>query len=380
MLKRLCSFITASAVALYMMPVYVHSETNKERTGYWVLAEATTGTVLEESGSEQKVPVGVMAKLMTIYIAAEENAAGRFDSSREAVISANANSKQGAQVWLMQGEKITADELMKAVIIGNANDASAAVAEMISGTEDRFVEKMNSAAAELRMNSTVFTNPDGYYEPDKQVSTAEDMVKLVCAMGKHRCYDDYFTCKMDYIRNNETMLVNSNKMVGKYSGLKGYKTGYTEESGYCGAFLAERDGRAYAAVLLGYEDEDRMLAGAKQLLDKGFSSYMLFRPEIPEDIPHNISVRNSGSKKIRIAAEKSEDMIIRYNEADSVTARTALPEFVYAPVKKGEKIGEILFFKENAYVFSVNIVADGAADKSDLQSVIVNLLKNIVEF
>ncbi|MBQ8781016.1 MAG: D-alanyl-D-alanine carboxypeptidase [Oscillospiraceae bacterium] len=356
------------------------TEDNKQYISSYVLAEATTGTILEESSGDEKVPVGVMTKLMTILLAAEENKKGGFILSDKVAVSANANSKQGAQIWLMPGEEITAEELMKGIIIGNANDAAAAVAEKISGTEEKFTAAMNEKARQLGMNNTVFTNPDGYYDSSLQVSTAADMALLTCELSGYSCFDEYFLCKLDYIRNNETMLVNSNRLVGKYNGLKGYKTGYAEASGYCGAFLAERDGKAYAAVLLGYEDEDEMLSHAVKLLDKGFSSYRLFTPEIPEELPVTIPVKNGSKNRVRVDCEKISAMMIKTGEADEITAMTVFPEYVYAPVKRGDKLGEILYYKKDRYVFSSDIIAEETVDKNNLLSVIVILLKKISGF
>ena len=297
--KKLLAFIIIGIMLINLMTVTVFAA-DKAVDECWALAEGSTGNILEEKNCAKKVSVGVTAKLMTILIAAEEMNAGRLSFDDVVTVSSNSNSKQGAQIWIMPNEKITVEELIKGIIIGNANDAASAIAERISGTEEKFVVRMNKRAEELGMTDTVFTNPDGYYNSDEQLSTAADMTILACKLMEYDCFDEIFACKTDNIRNDETMLVNSNKLTGRYDGLKGYKAGCTENSGWCGVFAAEREGKAYTAVLFGYEDEETMLSKASALLDRGFASYSLYTPELPDDIPSNIKVKNGVKNKIRL--------------------------------------------------------------------------------
>ena len=352
----------------------------EDRSKCWVLAESTTASILEEENCCEKVPVGVAAKLMTVFIAADEMKNGRLTFDDEVVVSSNSNSKQGAQIWIMPNEKITVEELVKGVVIGNANDAASALAEKISGTEEKFVALMNQKASELGMRDTVFTNPNGYYDSDKQISTAADMAILACKLTEYDCFDEIFTCRIENIRNDQTMLVNSNKLISRYDGLKGYKCGWTDSSGWCGVFTAERDGKSYTAVLLGYEDEEGMLAQTVKLLDKGFAAYSLYTPELPDDLPVNIRVRNGVKNKVRLDSGKMDDIIIRTGEADEIKALSFVPEYVYAPVEKGERLGEVHFYKKDKFIFSVEIVSAGAVRENDMQNIIVKMLKKIFGF
>ena len=380
MLKRICTLIITAVICLHMSFTAAFAVDAYEPKACWALAEGSTGSILEEENCSKKVPIGVTAKLMTILITAEEIKNGRLAFDDVVTVSSNSNSKQGAQIWIMPNEKITVEELIKGIIIGNANDAASAIAEKISGTEEKFVEKMNLKAAELGMEDTVFTNPDGYYNSDKQISTAKDMTVLACRLMEYDCFDEIFSCRIDNIRSNETMLVNSNKLTGRYSGLKGYKSGYTETSGYCGVFAAERDGKSYTAVLLGYYDEDEMLSQAVKLLDKGFSSYRLYTPELPEDIPLNIKVRNGVKNKIRLDSGEADDIIIKAGEADDIKATAFIPDYVYAPIKKGDRIGEVHFYKKDKFIFSVEIVSAETVKENDIQNIIVKMLKKILSF
>ena len=380
MLKKIISFVLTVSVCAWICPVYACSEEESGYTRCAVLAEASTGTILEEHNGSVRVPVGVMSKLMTVLLASEAESAGEISPDDEVTAGASVNNVNGALIWLSPGDKITFSELMKGIITGNANDAAVTAAERLGGTQEKFVEMMNLKAKALGMNDTSFKSCHGYDDSGNQISTAEDMSLLVCELGKYSCYDEMFLCKVDHIRSGEAMLVNSNRLAGKFDGLKGYKAGYTEASGYCGAFLAQRDGRSYAAVLLGYEDEDKMFADARKLLERGFGSYRLFSPELPEDIPFRINVRGGNADSVRIACDEAEEIIIRTGEADEITCVTALPEYIYAPVRKGDKVGEVLYYKKGSCVSRVDITAEESSDEINLLSIVVVLIKKIIGF
>ena len=196
-----------------------------------VLIEASGGTVIDGQNEDTPVPVGTMAKLMTVLLAAEKVESGELYIDSKLKTSAYANSMQGAQVWLMPGEEITVDELFKAVIIGNANDAAAVLAEEISGSAEKFTALMNVRAAELGMENTVFTNFNGYYDDSEQISTAKDIALLCAKLSEYDFLREYFTCWRDFVRNGETELVNANTLVRSYKGIVGFKAGHTENSG-----------------------------------------------------------------------------------------------------------------------------------------------------
>lgn len=379
MLLKILSIITVLTIFLNNSLISTKAVDNKY-TQCVVLTEIETGTVLSEENGKVKVPVGIMNKLMTIMLVYDSIENGKFKLNDKITVSSNANMKQGAQIWLMPGEQITIEDAVKSVIIGNANDATAVLAEAVSGTEDKFVELMNDKADYLSMSDTVFTNPDGYYDSANQISTAHDVLLLVCEMARNSVFTDYFTQKMDYVRDGEAMLVNSNKLVNKYDGLVGYKFCYSKETGYCLAAAAVRDNEGYAVVLLGYEDEDEMYAEAVRLLDKGFSQYSIVKPEIPIDCPDEITVKNGEKNVVPLKYCDTDKMVMKNGDAQKIRTHIVLPEYIEAPVYKGDKIGEMLFYKNEEYIYSVDILARECVDKISTKIVIVKMLKFLVCF
>lgn len=358
----------------------VYAEEESETVECSLLFEISTGITIDSSNSSEKVPVGTMNKLMTVLLAAEKIDSGELSLDKKLKASSAANSMQGAQIWLMPGEEMTLEDLLKGVIIGNANDASVAVAEAVSGTESKFVELMNKRAEELGMKDTAFTNCCGYYDDSGQVSTAEDMSKLVSELFKYDFLRPYFTCWMDYLRDGTTELVNANILVRKVEGIAGFKAGFTENSGNCLAAAAERDGKAFGVILLGYEDKDAMFAEAKRLLSGAFSNYTVMQPLLPEEFPEEIAVKGGTVKDISLEYGEIRNIVIPKGAAGSVSSRVFVPDYVYAPVSAGDKVGEVHFYRDDKFVFFVNITAGESAERLNVKKTMVILLKFLLSF
>ena len=361
-------------------PTAAVSAEEKSYTLCRVMIEAAGGVIIESVNEDVPVPVGTMAKLMTVLLAAEHIEAGKLSLDSRLKTSEYANSMQGAQIWLMPGEEITVDELLKSVIIGNANDAAVVLAEKIAGSEEKFAELMNVRAKELGMENTNFTNCNGYYGDDKQISTAYDMAKLCAELSKYDFLRGYFTCWRDFVRGGETELVNSNEAVKDYKGLIGFKAGFSENAGYCAALGAERDGVTYISVVLGCDDKDKSLADAKSLLTAGFSQYTVFTPERPKDVPTEIAVRGGMVKTVPVTSGSIRSVVLPNGASGSVTSRVVMTEYVYAPVEKGRKVGEIQFMRNDKMIFAVDICTDGSAEEMDTKKALCIILKKLLTF
>ncbi len=371
------------AIIILVSEMYITVKADNEKREYVfceVLAEASSGTVIDGINEETKVPAGTMAKLMTVLLAAESIERGEISLDQELNTSSFANSMQGAQIWLMPNEKITVDELLRSVIIGNANDASAVLAEKIGGTADNFVRLMNDKAAMLGMKNTSFTNFNGYYDDDKQISTAKDMAVLCAELSEYDFLRQYFTCWHDFVRNGQTELVNNNTLVKSYKGILGFKAGYTESSGYFAACGAERDGVRYISVVIGCDDEELAVSEAKRLMDMGFSDYMVFAPPVPDNIPEGISVRGGMERKVPLEYGAVKNIVLPKGAENSISSRVVLTDFLYAPVKKGDKAGEIQFIRGEKMIFSVDICAAGPVEEMSAAKALVIIIKKLLTF
>lgn len=345
-----------------------------------IVFELTSGIVIDDVNADKVVPVGTMNKLMTVLLAAEKISCKELSLDTNVEVSEYANSMQGAQIWLMPNESITVEELLKAIIIGNANDASVVIAEAVSGSEKKFVAAMNNKAVELGMENTSFTNCCGYYDDDKQLSTASDISKLICELYKYEFLTPYFTTWLDYVRNDTAELVNANELVKKFDGIIGFKAGMSENSGHCIAAAAQRGGKAFGVIILGADDKDKMFSAARTKLESVFADYIVIKPELPEKIPSMVGVRNSLTTEIPVDFGDIRNIVIPKGAADSISSVCIMPEQIYAPIRKGDKVGEIQFYRKERYLFSVDIFAAENADEKTNFNVLLKLLKMLVFF
>lgn len=375
--------------ALLISTVIMFSQTSaisaqdKAETDYkecYVLMEPTTKTVIREKNSREPVHMGSFNKLMTVLLTAEAMDRGELSLDTEITASENANSKQGAQIWLMPGEKSTVSELLKGVIIGNANDAACALAEKIGGTEEEFTELMNARAAELGMTDTVFTECTGYYNDDAQHTTAYDAALLLCELSEHDELTDIFVTRLEEIKDGKVQLVTSNPMGHRYKGSVGFKCGTGPSSGYFAAEGARRDELSLVCAVLDCKEEDRVLGLAAELLDIGFGGYTVKSLSIPEDMPEKIAVKNGCVSEAVISVENLGNVLIAKGSEDNIKASVILPSYVYAPIKKGDKVGELRFYCGEKLLKTAELRAAENADKKSVLNVLSDVMKYIVEF
>ena len=346
----------------------------------YVLMEPDTKTVIREKNGDVPVQMGSFNKLMTVLLAAEAMDRGELTFDTVLTASENANSKQGAQIWLMPGEKSTLSELLKGVIIGNANDAACVIAERIGGTEEKFTELMNTRAGELGMKNTLFTECTGYYNDEQQHTTAYDAALLLCELSKHEELTEIFVTRLEDIKDVKVQLVTSNPMGHRYKGSVGFKCGTGPSSGYFAAEGACRDGFSLVCAVMDCKDEDRALGLAKELLDTGFGGYTVISLDIPEDMPNAVKVKNGCGTEVSISAEQTGNALISKGSEDAVKARIILPSCVYAPVGRGDKIGELRFYCKDRLLKTVQLRAAEDIPQKSVLSVLSDMLKYVAEF
>lgn len=379
--KKISALMIGTLMILpHISAAYAQEKAEAEYKECYVLMEPSTKTVIREKNSREPVCMGSFNKLMTVLLTAEAMDRGELTFDTEVAASENANSKQGAQIWLMPGEKSTVSELLKGVIIGNANDAACVLAEKVGGTEEKFTELMNQRAAELGMTDTVFTECTGYYNDYAQHTTAYDAALLLCELSKHDELTEIFTTRLEEIKDGKVQLVTSNPMGHRYKGSVGFKCGTGPSSGYFAAEGADRDGFSLVCAVLDCREEDRALGLAAELLDTGFGGYTVKSLSVPDDMPENISVKNGRVREAAISVEELGNVLIAKGSEDNIRASVILPSYVYAPVKKGDKVGELRFYCGEKLLKTSELRAAENADKKSVLNILSDVMKYIVEF
>ena len=325
-----------------------------------VLMEASTGQVLFEKGAHDRRACASITKVMTLLLTFEALEAGKLSLDQELTASAHAASMGGSDIWLEEGEQMTVDDLLKATVIMSANDAAVVLAEAVSGSEEAFVARMNERAGELGMEDTVFKNCNGLDE-EGHLTSAYDVAVMSRALLAHEKIRDYTLTWMDSVRNGETQLVNTNKLIRSYQGITGLKTGTTGQAGSCISATAQREGMELIAVVLGAESTDLRFQDAKALLDYGFAGWKTVTPETPFLQP--AAVEGGMAQTVEVAAGEMPSLLLQAGEEAQVETVVQL-EPVKAPVEQGQELGRILCQVAGETVAQVPITA-----KEDVEAV-----------
>ena len=310
-----------------------------------ILMEPETGRVLYEKAPDERMPIASITKLMTLLLTFEAIRGGKLTLDTPVPVSEHAYHMGGSQIWLEPGEQFTLDEML------------------VGGSEPVFVEQMNARAAELGMTNTTFRNACGL-DTEGHLSTARDVAVLsryllnTCPELLH--YTGIWT---DSLRNGQTQLVNTNKLLRRYSGITGLKTGTTSGAGVCISASATRDGLTLIAVVLGSPSSADRFHSATTLLDYGFANYAAAPlPPLPER-PLALAVKGSAEDSVPLDyAALPETILIEKGTASALRAELTLPEALEAPIEKGRTVGKVSVFQDDTLLNEYEVKA--AADAS----------------
>lgn len=314
-----------------------------------ILMDKDTGTVIFDKNSHEKLPPASMTKIMTMILIMEEIEKGRLRWDEKVRTSARAASMGGSQIFLEEGEEMTVEELMKAIAIASANDASVALAERIAGTEEAFVKRMNEKAKKLGLKNTHFKNSTGLPEKD-HYSTAYDMAIMAKELLKHEEITKYTSIYEDYLRENtdkKFWLVNTNRLVKFYDGVDGLKTGYTSEAKYCLTATAKRGNFRVISVVMGAKNTKIRNRDITTMLDYAFNQYDVKKLYERGEVVKEIDISKGTKKKIKIVTDDDVAILHKKGEnIDDVKEKIHIDKNLKAPIQKGDVIGNIVIEKD----------------------------------
>lgn len=365
---------TASAEdkeALSSLPVEIKAKSA-------VLMDVATGEVLIEYNPDLKLYPASVTKIMTILLVAEAISNKKISLSDKVTCSENAASKGGSQIWLEPGEAMTVDELLRATIIGSANDAATLLGEYVSGSEESFINLMNQRAKELGMKNTFFVNATGLDDTtNEHLTTSRDIAIMSKELLKHDFILKYTTVWMDSLRNGDTELVNTNKLVRFYDGTTGLKTGTTAKAGCCVSASAKRDNLHLVAVVMGSANSNDRFETAKKLLSWGFSNYSLYTPQIDKSLITEIPVIKGLKENVGVSVPSLAPILIKKGDSEKVRVETELCENTEAPVVKGQTLGTACVYIGEEKVSEYKLVAESDIPKLNLLTSMVKLFNFI---
>ena len=338
---------------LFLFPFSVFAEEFISNAKSGLLMEFSTGKIIYEKEKDKEVSVASMTKMVAQIIILEEIEKKRIKWKDIVTVSQNASSMGGSQIYLEMGEKMSVEDLMKGISVASANDATVALAEYISGTEEKFVERMNKKVKELGLKHTHFQNCTGL-DDENHYSSSYDMAIIARELlMKHPEIIRFSSIYEDYLRKNtekKFWLVNTNKLVGQYEGTDGLKTGHTDAAGYCLAATAKKDSLRFIAIVLGEGDSKVRNQEAMELLDYGFQTVKLRTLKKKGTIIKEISLPKTKQKKLAYVL-KDDLSVIEYPGDKKTYIYDFKLEDISYPIKAGDFLG-VIRAKEGSKVIS----------------------------
>ena len=301
---------------------------------------------------------------------------GKITLETQIPCSSNAASMGGSQIWLDTTETLSVHEMLKAIAVVSANDCVVAMAEYLGGTEDGFVQMMNEKAKELGMNDTTFKNCHGLDE-DGHLTSAYDIALMSRELLKnHPKITEYSTIWMDTLRNGESTLSSTNKLIRNYSGCTGLKTGSTSLALFNLSASATRDNLSLIAVVMKAPTSALRFSNATSLLDYGFNNYSYKSFGEQGEIVKSVAVQNGVSKEINAVYETSPSFLIKKGEENNINYEINLKDNIKAPVTQGQLLGTIKYSINDSELGTVNLIAETSIEKLGLLGMVKSIFQN----
>lgn len=370
-MKRCLAWILAAACLLgrWCSPNLTAYAAEEEVTAAaYVLMELETGTVLLSSHADATLSCGTMAKLMTALLTADQLRSGRWTLETELTADDAVSGVTGAVIWLVPGETMTVGDLLKGLIVGNANDAVIVLVTGVSGDIASFVMDMNARAFEFGMRSTRFCSPQGDQGAEQYI-TAYDL-GLLCR-ELFRCIEltPYFQTWRDFLRGEDTELVNENTLTRTDDTNIGWKACHTKADGWSIVAGATRGGMSCAAIVLGCQTDADRYDLAKSLLRRGFTVWKVIQPGFSVEFLYPMTVRGGVDAAVLLEHGELHGLVVTkaYAELETVLV---LPNYIEAPVRAHQVIGTAAFYQGDTLLYETTIVASQAIAKRNFWDVL----------
>ena len=316
-----------------------------------VLIEMQSGDIVYGKNESLRLPMASTTKIMTAIVVIEN---ANLDTN--VIIEPCMTNIEGSSIYLHEGEHLTVSDLLYALLLESANDASVALAYTVGGSIDGFARMMNDKASELGLSNTHFTNPHGLDDCEHYTTPYELGLIALYAMQNPEFANIVSTYKKEIPLNNgegTRVLVNHNKLLRAYDGAIGIKTGFTKKCGRCLVSCAQRNGVKLICVTLNAPNDWN---DHKNMLDLGFDKYTSIN--LIDNIGYTVKLNSIGGNKESFLAKSDESLNVTL-EKDNINISAAFEanRLISAPVSVGDIVGRIVFYNNNIEIASVPIKA-----------------------
>ena len=333
-----------------------------------ILMEPTTRQILYANNENEHMLPASVTKVMTLLLVMEQIDAGVLSYDDMVTCSKKASEMGGSQIWFKEGEQITIDDALKAICVVSANDVTVAMAELIGGSEENFVNMMNAKAKELGMENTHFMNSHGIDEEGHYTSAKDIAIMSRELITKHPNILNYTSIWMDTLRNGEFGLSSTNKLIRYYDGATGLKTGYTSEALYNLVATATRGDTTFISVVMKAPTSDIRMEETKTLLDYGFSTYETKKICSSNTVLDQIAINKNVNDKLETRIEN--DVYSLVNKGQNIETEQVITynEGLSSPIEIDQVVGKVEIFDKatNEKIGESNIVANNNVSKSNV--------------
>ncbi len=367
-------------VVLLLSPLGVFAEELIPNAKSGILIEANTGKIIYEKNKDERLSVASITKMVAQTIILEEIEKGNINWSDMVTVSRNASGMGGSQIYLEEGEKITVEDLMKGISVASGNDATVAMAEYISGSEEKFVKRMNKVVKDLKLKNTHFSNCTGLDQKDHYSSSYDMAIVARNLVVNHSEIIKFSSIREDYLRENtdkKFWLVNTNKLISFYEGADGLKTGHTDDALYCLAATAKRNNLRLIAIALGEVDSKTRNKEVMELLDYGFNNLKMNILKRKGSIVSKVKLDKANTKYLNLIIKENLGVIEGVGEKKNYKYKVVLNKIKY-PIYKGETVGKINILYKNNIVSTSDLVCNSNIKKINYFKLVLNNLIGLV--
>lgn len=345
-----------------------------------ILIEPTTGKIIFEKNSHEKLAPASMTKIMSMLLIMESIDKGLISWDDKVTASENASSMGGSQILLETGEQMTVHDLFKGIAVASGNDAVVALSEYIAGSEEEFVKMMNKKVKELGLKDTVFKNPHGL-DTANHYSSAYDMAMIAKELVKYEKVFEFTSIYEDYLRkgtDRELWLVNTNKLVRFNPIVDGLKTGYTKEAGYCLTATAKKDNMRLISVVMGEEDPNKRSSDTNALLEYGFARYKAENIVNKDTVIDKLEIEKASNKSADIVPINNYSIVKEKSKKIGKITYDLKLDNIEIPIKKGSKIGKLSIKENGKELAKVDVTVKDNLKKAGIITLYGRYLKSIL--
>lgn len=348
-----------------------------------VLMDAASGEVLFAQNAHKRLPPASVTKVMTMLLVLEECKAGKISLKDTVTISDRAASMGGSQMYMEPGEQHTVEDLLMGVAMVSANDGCVALAEFTAGSVEMFVEKMNKRAEELNMKDSHFVNTNGLPVADHYTS-AYDIAIMSKELIKFEETKEWFTKWQTTLKvglpgkEKNFGLTNTNRLIKIYNGAIGIKTGFTQAAGYCLSGAAQREDTRLVGVILGSPSSKIRFAEISKMFDYGFANYDTVEIAGKGQVQKALKLEKGTPSKIDIIIEDAVSVLVKKGDKKSITTKIKMDGVIKLPIKKGQKLGDLIVYQNGQEKERFPLVAAESAEKSSIKDLYIQMMKKII--